>query len=201
MKLIGLAGKAGSGKDYAHKLLKTYYEDKGLTTTRLSFASRLKDISTLLFGWDRNLLDNDINYKESMLSDGFMDPACEMLGMTRRQFMQKLGSEGMRDGVHKNFWIICLQLDINAGMYDNFDVGFITDCRFDNEFDFIHDNGGDLIKIIRTDVATLTEDSNHQSELGVDNYHNWTKVVYNTIDKKISTEQNNEIFLTKLLEV
>jgi len=199
MKIIGLAGKAGSGKDHAHQVLKEYYEQQGLKTTRLSFASRLKDISTLLFGWDRHRLDYDIDYKETMLNDGVVDPACEMLGMTRRVFMQKLGTEAMRDGIHNDFWIICLQLDINSGMYDGFDIGFVTDCRFANEFDFIHKNEGELIKIVRTDTGTLTTETTHSSETGVDNYSNWSKIILNEVDSSLSLEENNQIFLTKLV--
>lgn len=166
MQVFGIAGKAGSGKDTVYLQMERMLKDRGYRVTKLSFASKLKDICCILFGWDRDRLEHDFDYKEgNTLDDGTPDPACEMLGMTRREVMQKIGTEAMRNGLHRDVWIIALRLAIARGEYDEVDVGVLTDCRFLNEIDFVLGSGGKMIKIERTDnVGTLTDKTNHASE-------------------------------------
>ena len=201
MKVIGLAAKAGGGKDTAGDLIRKSLESKGYTTTQISFANPLKDICTMLFGWDRDRLHTDAEFKESsLLDDGSPDPACEMLGMSRRVVMQRLGTEAMREGLHTDIWVIAMKLAIMRGDYDEYDYGLLTDCRFINELQFVRDLDGTLIRIDRAgEQSTLTEHTEHASELEWQQWTDWDAVIVNRIDPRLDTESNLERFQENLV--
>jgi hypothetical protein len=200
MKIIGLSAKAGGGKDTAGDLIMESLEEKGYTTTRISFANPLKDICTLLFGWDRARLQSDADFKESsLLDDGSPDPACEMLGMSRREVMQLLGTEAMRRGLHSEIWIIAMKLAIQRGDYDHYNYGLLTDCRFINELQFVRDLDGTLIRIDRAgEQSTLTEHTEHASELEWQEWTDWDCIVNNYINPAFSLEENLRFFKIEL---
>ena len=192
MRIIGLTGKAGSGKDTAGAVMQSILQEKGYVCTKLSFAAKLKDACSLFFGWDRERLEYDFDYKEGFkLDNGAPDPACQMLGMSRREVMQKFGTEAVRNGLHKNAWVYILQLAIFNGEYDNYDFGFLTDCRFENELQFVRDMEGVLIRVNRFDRNdTLTIHVNHASEMDWLNWEDWDCQVDNIIYPELSKEEN-----------
>lgn len=194
MRIIGLAGKAGSGKDTAGALLQGMLETQGYKCTKLSFAAKLKDACSMFFGWDRERLEHDFDYKEGhKLDNGAMDPACQMLGMTRREVMQKFGTEAVRNGLHKDAWVIILQLAIFNGEYNDYDFGFLTDCRFENELKFVCHMGGTLMIIDRvSDQDTLTEHTNHVSETDWLAWKDWDHIIENRINPNLSKTENLE---------
>jgi len=202
MRIIGFTGKAGSGKDTAGMLVQEELEKKGLKVTKLSFAAKLKDCATLLWGWDRGRLEHDFPYKEgNTLDDGSPDPACEALGMTRREFMQFFGTEAMRNNIHRDVWVIALKQAIQHGEYDGYDVGLLTDCRFINELQFVRDLGGLCVQVIRTgEESTLTQSVSHVSELEWQEWKNWDVIVENNIDKTLSAAVSLNNFKNDLLE-
>lgn len=212
MIVIGLSGKAGSGKDTAGNILERKFHSQGLRTTRLSFAGPLKDTCVTLFGWDRARLDSDPYYKEGGLggwvpkghpgakpvysvSPGAFhgsdpnaewieldtDAACEMLGMTRRQIMQKIGTEAIRDNLHQDTWIVAMKLRMIRGDFADYDVGFLTDCRFLNELKFVWEQpNGLLVKLVRFDGdSQLTTQSQHASELEWERWSDWNFTIQN----------------------
>jgi len=181
MQIFGIAGKAGSGKDTVYLQMEKKLKEQGFTVTKLSFASKLKDVCCLLFGWDRKRLEHDFTYKEgNTMDDGTLDPACRMLGMTRREIMQKVGTEAMRNGLHRDVWIIALTLAIIRGEYDDVDVGVLTDCRFLNEIDFVTGRGGKMIRVERIDnVDTLTDKVNHASETEIEAFTAYDVLIRN----------------------
>lgn len=203
MKVIGISGKAGSGKDTVYKLIKSQLNEKGYNVTQLSFASKLKDTCSLLFGFDRNKLDHDFEYKESMtLPDGSVDPACGLLNMSRRTIMQRLGTEAIRQNFHPDTWVITLKLAILNGEYDEYDYGFITDCRFINEIEFVKSLDGKLIKVVRVGpIETLTTETNHLSESEWLHYTDWDFIIHNTIIDGVNTEQNLKNLDKKIRDV
>ena len=206
MKLIGISGKIGAGKDTAYLLLKNHLDHLERAHTKIAFADKLKDICVLLFGWDRQRLDYDLAYKESnLLDDGSIDPACEMLGMTRREVMQLIGTEAMRNGLHKDVWIIVKRLQLRWGEFAKYDFGFLTDCRFLNELNFVRDSGGMLIKIVSVDkngneVLNSTKDQ-HASEQEWLAWNDWDHVIQNFRDPTLSNEENLEVLRKKLIKV
>ncbi len=201
MEVIGFTAKVGGGKDTAGRLVTEALEEKGYRVTKLSFAKYLKDICCMMFGWDRERLEHDFDYKEGdTLDDGSPDPACLALGMTRRVIMQKIGTEAMRDGLHYDIWIIALKLAIGRGEYDDYDYGLLTDCRFINELQFVRDLDGTLIQMVRdAEQSTLTTETQHLSELEWEAWTDWDAIVTNRIDPDLS-EESNFVNLRTLLE-
>lgn len=198
MKIIGLAGKAGSGKDTAALLIQEILAERGLTSTKLSFASKLKDACSLFFGWDRELLEHDFSYKEGEIGD----PACDALRLSRREIMQKFGTDAVRNGLHPDAWIIILRLAIERGEYDGYDVGLLPDCRFKNELKFVREMGGNLLRIERGgDNTTLTIHTLHQSETDWLDWDDWDNIVNNHVDHELSNEQNIKTFKWELNNV
>ena len=79
--------------------------------------------------------------------------------MSVREFLQKLGTEAMRDGLHKEVWVNALFADYKwytkewdelgnetLGAYPNW---IITDMRFPNELDAVILREGITIRVVR----------------------------------------------------
>ena len=83
--------------------------------------------------------------------------------MSVREFLQKLGTEAMRDGLHTNVWVNALFADYKAGdpEYDAFYPNWIiTDMRFPNEMEAVKERKGITIRVVRDNpsVETLTKE-------------------------------------------
>lgn len=93
--------------------------------------------------------------------------------MTVREFLQKLGTDGLRDGLHTNVWVNALFADYTPVHTDHVEGGFeypywiITDCRFKNEAQAVKARGGVVIRINRPGVEAVNA---HPSETGLDNW-------------------------------
>ena len=137
--IVGLLGFIGSGKGTAGQILK----EVGFQP--LSFASGVKDVTSVMFNWRRDLLegDNDTSrlwreQPDEFWSSKFGRP------FTPREALQKMGTEVGRNIFHENFWVDRLEKYLAPGEHC-----VVTDCRFQNEIDFIHRQGGILIEIQR----------------------------------------------------
>jgi hypothetical protein len=211
MMLIGISGKAGSGKDTAKQMIVDELESRGLKPVTLSFAGPLKDALVLWFGWDRQRLDSDFPYKEGGLgnSPGLpddIDPICVAFQMTRREIMQKFGTECMRHGLHSDFWIKLAEYHINIGRIQG-DVFIISDARFTNELNWVKEHDGFTLLLERVDVevgeswdsamsryergedtATLTDKTGHTSETEFGSWPHFTLSMVNLVDKNLDVE-------------
>ncbi len=99
--------------------------------------------------------------------------------VTVRKFLQRLGTEGIRDGVHKNAWVNALFADYKEG--DNW---VITDVRFPNEAKAVKDKGGIVVRICRHIDYEHTEGSRHESEIALDSWtFDYTIENRGTLDK------------------
>jgi hypothetical protein len=139
--IVGLLGFIGSGKGTAGDILK----DMGFTP--VSFAKGVKDTAAEMFGWPRHLLEGDTQFSREWREqpDEFWSKEFGRV-FTPRLALQLLGTEVGRDVFHKDFWVIKLKKYIEENKDQNF---VITDVRFANEIQFVHDNGGILIEIER----------------------------------------------------
>lgn len=93
--------------------------------------------------------------------------------MTVRDFLQKLGTDGLRTGLHPNVWVNALMADYNLIEYNDDEQGhypnwIITDTRFPNEAIAIKSRGGIIIRIDRPYVKPI---NNHPSEIGLDEWN------------------------------
>jgi hypothetical protein len=139
--IIGLLGFIGSGKGTAGELL----ERMGFTP--VSFASGVKDVTAEMFGWPRGMLEGVTEHSrkfreqpDEFWSKEFGKP------FTPRYALQLMGTEIGRDIFHKDFWIIKLKREIEKNPNKHY---VITDVRFQNEIEFVHNMGGCLIEIQR----------------------------------------------------
>lgn len=143
--IIGLAGKAGSGKDTAADAL---VERRGFV--KISLAGPLKRICAEVFGWDAARL-----YGPSELRNE-PDPAWD--GLTARYALQALGTDWGRR-MHPDVWVrACLR---QAARHP---AACVPDVRFANEADAIRKAGGKVVRITRPGAGLPGDAGAHASE-------------------------------------
>ena len=146
IKLMGLTGKARSGKDTTGDYLSKKY---GYHT--FAMAKPIKEACRVIFGWDDRHLHGDL--KE------VVDP---IYGVTPREAMQKLGTEYGRDMINTDIWAIRTKQEIK-----NNNLMVLTDLRYDNEAELILDMGGIVISVDRNLRGLINGVKNHKSELSI----------------------------------
>ena len=182
VNLIGINGKIGSGKDTVGKIIQhltsNWFDEEFVDTHMLDirssweikkFAGKLKQIASLLSGIPVKRFE-DQEFKQKQMSEGW--------GMTYREFLQKLGTEAMRNGLHTNVWVNALFANYNAIGYKYKDCDYkviqgkweypnwiITDLRFPNEIEAIVERKGITIRVNRPGISLL----DHPSETSLDN--------------------------------
>jgi len=139
--IIGLVGFIGAGKGTVGELLKLNGYKQA------SFAGALKDTASVLFGWDRDLLEGDTD-KSRIFREEKDEFWSSRFGydFSPRLALQLLGTEAGRDVFHKDVWIYALENRIKKIK----DV-VITDTRFPNEIEFIRKSGGLIVEVKRGD--------------------------------------------------
>jgi hypothetical protein len=168
------------------------------------FAGKLKEIASILTGIPKHKFE-DQEFKKTNLgpewatwktNDGKPSKEGDAgIGkfMTVRDFLQKLGTDGLRDGLHTNVWINALFADYNdkthiddEGMclycgadcyngegcdeynsYPDKSNWILTDCRFPNEAQAVKERGGMIIRINRPGITAVNA---HPSETSLDDY-------------------------------
>jgi len=98
-----------------------------------------------------------------------MDYVVGMQRMTVRQFLQELGTDGLRNGLHPNTWVNSLMVDYDTESLrsDKKTNWIITDTRFPNEAQAIKDAGGIVIRVDRPGIKAINA---HSSETGLDKW-------------------------------
>lgn len=163
-KIIGICGLAGAGKDTVGDII----VDNLPNWEKMSFASHLKDVASLLFGFDRKMLAGETPEDRAIREqpDKFWS---EKMGkdFTPRYALQFLGTNLLRNQLHENIWVDCLEKKI---LESNKNV-VITDVRFPNEIDMIRNIGGEIWRVER-DIPRwyhiCTENAKHDIEVTVD---------------------------------
>lgn len=136
--IIPIAGKAGSGKDTAAKMLKGKLENDGLRVVIISFADYIKFGCTAYLGWDGN--KNDYG----------------------RHLLQRVGTDDIRNK-YPDFWVDCVCKWIDRALSPHYDIFIIPDARFENEIFYMQKFAFDKAAIV---VPTKVERQNHVSNLG-----------------------------------
>lgn len=150
-KLIGLTGLAGCGKDTFAEKLSFHSSNVKL----YAFADPLKSAASAIFN-----VPLDVFYIQSLKEK--TDP---FWGISPREMLQKLGTEACRNTFGPDIWIKSGQTHVNDMLLGNSRV-IVTDVRFDNEAQWIIDNGGIVIDIQRDNLKKQNK-HNHVSEQGI----------------------------------
>lgn len=140
--LVGVVGFIGSGKGViGDRLVERYGYFKE------AFANPLKDSVSLIFDWDRKMLegDTDESRKWREEKDEYWS---KVIGrtITPRLALQLFGTECIRDVFHQNVWSASLISRISKHPDKDF---VVTDTRFRNEIKAIRDAGGIVIRVKR----------------------------------------------------
>lgn len=144
MRLLGLTGKAGSGKDTAAIALRS------LGFVRVAFADPIRDMLRAL------------GVSEEHMSGPAKEMPVPHLGLSYRRLAQTLGTEWGRT-LDPDFWIRVARERIACQLGHSPVV--VTDVRFDNEARLIREMGGALLQIERPGIPAVAA---HVSEAGVD---------------------------------
>lgn len=140
-RVIGLNGFAGSGKDTAAEY---FIQNHGYR--KISMADAVKDVLSVVFGWERYMLNGDTKESRDWREqpDEFWS---QKFGhdVTPRWAMQQVGTNLFRNVMHTDIWCNVVKRQI---MQSN-DRWIISDCRFLNEMQIVWDFGGDIIEVQR----------------------------------------------------
>lgn len=159
--IIGVCGFQGSGKDtVADYLVNTH------GFRRMSFAGALKDAISVIFGWDRELLEGrsrqSREWREQV--DTWWANKLNMPNLTPRWILQYWGTEVCRHGFHDDIWIHSLE----HRLMNTNDSVVISDVRFPNEIKSIKNVGGLVVRTHRgpdpswwNDAATVNRGPEH----------------------------------------
>lgn len=148
--LLGFHGAFGSGKDtLAKAILKAAFSPD---TCRLKFADTMYHMSaTVDPAFNRDMTHAD---KNAYVLD---DPA---LG-TRRNFLEKLGTEFGRDCIASDIWLRLMAHRIRALRQAN-PILVVSDVRYENEAAMLRDMGG-IIFHLKPTWPSEAEQSSHRS--------------------------------------
>ena len=179
--IIGISGKMGAGKDTLGDILcdlEPKYEVK-------RFSDKLKMIASLLSGISAERFESQDFKQLGMPSvwNKHNSPTTpygdQHIRMSVREFLQKIGTEAMRDNLHEDVWVNALFADYKERYYGskNMPNWVITDVRFPNEANAILNRGGVMVKINRTDTTGINR--NHSSETALDGWRGFSYVIDN----------------------
>lgn len=198
--IIGINGYAGSGKDTIGVIIQylNSYRTASVTLEELvadykinewwleeqsgwkikKWAGKLKFIASILTGIPTDQFE-DQEFKHTNLGPEWTYKKVKDGGelfdspMTVREFLQRLGTDGLRQGLHENTWVNALMSDYRCVPADRAPGGWdcdnwiITDTRFPNEAQAIKDAGGIIIRVDRPGVKAI---NTHSSETALDNW-------------------------------
>lgn len=165
--IIGLVGKARSGKDTFANMLYRKMDSNDILFLTYSFAGELKARMMEDFELDNEQVNG--NLKE------VPDPRYPKKGgghWTPREILQFMGTDAYR-AIDEHFWVKQLMktIDRSTNRKDGDQINFIiTDCRFPDEIRAVEDRNGVIIKIVREQRDIITNTA-HASETALDNYN------------------------------
>jgi hypothetical protein len=186
----------GSGKDTAGKIIQDILETNvGPFWTIKKFASGVKELASIILDvpvekfenqkFKESYLPSEWNTYRAVFSDRSDFHGWEVVTnqMTVREFLQKLGTDAMRNGLHTNVWVNMLMNEYKKfqemvpDAQSHFPRWIITDTRFPNEYEALREKNALFIKIERPGI----ELNNHPSETSLDN-HEFNYVIENSGD-------------------
>jgi hypothetical protein len=147
MVLLCVCGFQGVGKDtFSNYLIENY------GFIKFSFASATKDILSILFGWDRMMLEGDTiesrQFREK--EDLWWGEKLSIKNLTPRKTLQLIGTDLFRNKFNPDIWMRCVEKKILTVLESNPNANIIiSDCRFPNEISMLKKLNFKLIHIHR----------------------------------------------------
>jgi len=141
--IIGLTGKARSGKDTVASHLQEAYKFH-----HYWFSKPMKDACRSMFGWGDEHLYGELK-----------EEVDQRYGISPRVALQTLGTEWGRNTINSDLWILRAQKEMEQ--HENI---VISDCRFDDEAEAVISSGGIVIEIVRQGINQVAA---HSSESGI----------------------------------
>jgi len=158
--IIGVSGKARSGKNtFADFLVDVFYTRFNRKFILMAFADELKYLCKAQFNlsydqlWGSAKEEADKRYVKR--TGGFW---------TAREIMQSVGE--FYRSINYNYWVELLDRNIKEG---NVRDVIVTDVRYPNEFNYIKQNNGVVIRIYRDNAPTI-HGTDHPSERSLDDF-------------------------------
>lgn len=193
--IIGITGKAQSGKDTACKIIQLIndidydlacsegegekyvlenidIESPSYMWKKHAFADKLKECASIILGVPRFMFESG-EFKESFTTLPLSNKEGEP--MTNREFLQYFGTEVGRN-IDKNLWVKALMYSYGRCEKENW---IIPDVRFPNEAEAVREAGGIIWKVEREGSGA----GNHISEKLIDDIKA-DIVIENNLDMK-----------------
>lgn len=148
--LVGLVGYARSGKDTVANAL-----CENLGYVKASMADPLREMAAAInpvVGWGHAFgygVGGPVYYRPAVESLGY--EAAKDRYPELRRFLQRLGTEGIRDHVGADYWVRAAERRIQTADHPL----VFSDIRFQNEAEMILRNGGVIVYVNRPSVAPV----------------------------------------------
>jgi len=183
--IIAIGGKIASGKNTVCDIIQDLCKKhNGPSFEQKAFAGKLKQTASLLTGIPVEKFE-DQDFKMTNLGSEWARPFYDKKSnvhyetITVRKFLQLLGTECMRMGLHVNTWVNALFADYIPVVKEWDELGndtlleypnwIITDMRFPNEMDAVVERKGITIRVTRPVKKSETTPRLHPSETSLDN--------------------------------
>lgn len=163
-KIVAFGHKSRTGKDTATKLLIDYInkEYPEIKVERRAFADAVKHSAYLLYRCHG--LQPRQYYDENPEARALVLPG---LNMDAVEIWVAVGNK-VRD-IYPDTWVDIALLDCDA------DIVFISDLRYPNEADRVHQLGGKCVKLERDDASIRDTVADN----ALNNYHGWDRIMNN----------------------
>ncbi len=176
MRLIGISGLKTSGKDTTAKAVAAALPNQNVQ--RVAFADKLKELAAIALGIEDDFIEAMDEAKEAWVftidNTRTLD---HVMRITGRQYLQYIG-QGARKVFEDGFWVDqvlppvpphntapgVIEKYIHRMLWERYpgvDVLCVTDVRYPNEADRVHELGGEIWQVIRPG----TESDGHSSEI------------------------------------
>ena len=143
-KVVGLVGKAGSGKDTAFEVLKDLLKPE--VVVRVAFGDEVKKE----YAEASNIGVEELESKKSSF----------------REELQRWGTE-YRRSVDPDYWIKKIELQVKF-LSEQADVIVFTDVRFHNEAEYVRNLKGKIVKVKPPKTFRIGKHHMHESETELD---------------------------------
>lgn len=165
-KIVAFGHQKNVGKDEVVKFLIDILRPdmRAKRIVRRGFADKLYDACHIMYGWAGFKSREYYSHNPSGKNDKLLT------GLTVRETLIKVGNK-VRD-VYPDTWIEANLRD------DGYDLLFVTDLRYPNEFNRIKELGGICIKIVRPGLPEPTD----EADTALNGHTGWDLTVHNNSD-------------------